>query len=447
MPGLSQLKVLSSGLEPLVDDFKIWQDGLRAYDGDSSSYFLSKVHIVLVTGDQPAVAHMMGMKGHNGKSPCRYCHIHGVCIRRESSRAAHYYFPHTNRTDIDISNLEMRFDLAGDMLRLRDEGRSDRFTRSIRDQQDRDSGICRHHYSAFHALPSIHFPRSFPPDIMHLFLLNIAKDVTYMWMGQFTPDRLLPHSAYVLSGDDWADIELEMCAASSTVPTDMGQRPRDISKHHAGFKATEWSSWLLIYSVPLLKGRLLEPFLGHWKLYAHIFYLCSQTQFPIEQLPDLNRMIIEWISDYETFYRLNAQDERTKGCTSNVHLLLHLPQAIHDCGPAWVFWQFPTERFCGTIAPLARNMLYINSTISNGLYLRQMLNHIPHTRHEQLKTIFTRQREQTRHANQLNMSTYKNDSGILLDMARPKLLTDTEYQSLITFFNCILACSSSISEY
>lgn len=152
---------------------------------------MSKGHIVLVTGDQFAVAHCMGMERHNGKSPCRYCHIQGLCIRRTGSSANqdrgsyHYYFPHTNRSDFDIEHLDMRHDLAGDMLRFLDEGRAEKFTRRIQDQQDRDSGIRLHHYSAIHSLQSLHFPRSSPPDIMHLSLLNIAKDITYMWMGGF----------------------------------------------------------------------------------------------------------------------------------------------------------------------------------------------------------------------------------------------------------------------
>lgn len=112
-------------------------------------------------------------------------------------------------------------------------------------------------------------------------------------MGKFSPD-FGEHPRYVLSDDDWADIGAEMSAATATVPVDMGRRPRDISKHHAGFKATEWGNWLMLFLVPLLKGQLAEPFLSHWKLYTHIYYMCGQTTFPADELEDLKRMITEW---------------------------------------------------------------------------------------------------------------------------------------------------------
>lgn len=124
--------------------------------------------------------------------------------------------------------------------------------------------------------------------------------------GRFSPDlAAATYPLYVLTEDDWADIGSEMASATATVPVDMGRRPRDISKHHAGFKATEWSHWLMLYSVSLLKGRLPEPFLSHRRLHTHIYYMCGQTAFALVGMRDLKRMVIEWIVNFEDI--LSAQ--------------------------------------------------------------------------------------------------------------------------------------------
>jgi len=40
------------------------------------------------------------------------------------------------------------------------------------------------------------------------------------------------------------------------IPLEFGRPPRDIFKHFNGFKAKEWSDWITIYSMPMLKNKL-----------------------------------------------------------------------------------------------------------------------------------------------------------------------------------------------
>ena len=42
----------------------------------------------------------------------------------------------------------------------------------------------------------------------------------------------------------------------SNMPSDIGRPSRNIVKHSAGFKAVEWANWIILFSLPLLKGRL-----------------------------------------------------------------------------------------------------------------------------------------------------------------------------------------------
>jgi hypothetical protein len=44
------------------------------------------------------------------------------------------------------------------------------------------------------------------------------------------------------------------------MPLDFGRPPRNIWKNNARFKAEEWANWITLYSVPLLKFKLLEKY-------------------------------------------------------------------------------------------------------------------------------------------------------------------------------------------
>ena len=90
VPGPTEPTNLQSFLKPLVRELQeINKDGgvkLQFYDGSTRKV---RVHLLLFTGDLPAVKKCSGLKGHNGKCPCRFCLIVGVW----SPHHRHYYYP------------------------------------------------------------------------------------------------------------------------------------------------------------------------------------------------------------------------------------------------------------------------------------------------------------------------------------------------------------------
>src|SRR5271170_8267530 len=64
-------------------------------------------------------------------------------------------------------------------------------------------------------------------------------------------------------------------------------------------------------------------------------------------------------------------------CAKPIHLLLHLHESISDCGPAWVFWQFPCERICGMLKPMVKNRSKANRNLSLGILYHEQFNHLP----------------------------------------------------------------------
>ena len=106
-------------------------------------------------------------------------------------------------------------------------------------------------------LQSIEFPRSFPIDIMHLFFENVAPHMFKLWSNQFFKDNsnILP---FVLPKSSWKEIGQKMNENKKNIPLEFGRPPRNIFKHHAGYKAEEWANWITLYSVPLLKSHLQD---------------------------------------------------------------------------------------------------------------------------------------------------------------------------------------------
>jgi len=104
-------------------------------------------------------------------------------------------------------------------------------------------------------LKSISFPRSFPIDIMHLFFENIAIHMFKHWTDTFYKNIDINES-FILSNNIWKEIGNIMHSSRKQMPLEFGRPPRDIWRYHNRFKATEWSNWITMYSLPFLNKKL-----------------------------------------------------------------------------------------------------------------------------------------------------------------------------------------------
>ena len=116
--------------------------------------------------------------------------------------------------------------------------------------------------------------------------------------------------------------------------------------------ASEYRSWLLYYSLPVLQGILPELYLTYCCLlvaamyillsdsiqlsslrqaeeYLHKFYLmfaalCGRTTCIMPVLNNINNHAM-------------SSTSRDDGCTMNLHLLKHLPECVYNWGPLWAY--------------------------------------------------------------------------------------------------------------
>ncbi|RGB25343.1 hypothetical protein C1646_632235 [Rhizophagus diaphanus] len=59
------------------------------------------------------------------------------------------------------------------------------------------------------------------------------------------------------------------------------------------------------------------------------------------------------------------------------HNLLHIADSIENTGPCWATWQFPIERVCEILLPLARSRVHpYKNILVNNIHVWEMFNHL-----------------------------------------------------------------------
>ncbi|UZO21338.1 uncharacterized protein OCT59_013734 [Rhizophagus irregularis] len=337
--------------------------GILCYDGNKKEYFTLRAHILAWTGDLPALSKILYLTGHNSYSGCRFCNLRGTL--NEMNR--HVYYP--LQQNIDPIRLPIRtHDEMLTSINQIEHLKGDR-----RETYIRNCGIKGK--SILFELSSIKFPRSFPVDIMHLFFENIAPHMFRHWIGKFYPKNDERNSNnYTISSKTWIEIGEIMEKNRSNMPSDIGRPPRNIIKHSAGFKAVEWANWIILFSLPLLKGRLPQSYFLGWSNFVEAVQLCIQPRIDFEDLDKIRNLLIQFYNHYASSYGLEG--ERLPVYLISFHYSLHIGDCIEDLGPCRGFWQFPMERYCGMLIPLisSRKLPYVN--LINNVLLQERFKYL-----------------------------------------------------------------------
>jgi Transposase family tnp2 len=377
IPGPNNPKDIHSFLRPVVEELKALASGIEnVYDAHTKEIFTMRAHLVLVNADLPAMAKTMGISGHGSYNHCRFCEIQGI------HSSSHIYCP--LRTPKSWPE-DMAFDHNPAWLPLRDNATYRRVAvETLRHEafNPQARGRCEYgvaQYSMFYQLDTIDFPRSFPNDVMHLIFQNVVPNLFRWWSGEFLPKNE-DDPDYVdelaIPKPIWRDIGSDMERSLRSIPSSYGKSLRNIQKYNKSFKAEEWSNFLLHYSSVLLHDRLRQDLFEHYGKLVAAIDLAIDYEISNENIRCIKSLLIDFVSEYEELY-YQYEVLRVLACLPTFHLLLHLHESISDCGPAWVFWQFPCERMCGMLKPMVKNRSNANRNLSLGILYQEQLNHLP----------------------------------------------------------------------
>src|SRR5436305_7022498 len=69
---------LDTFFEPMIAELLQLHQGVPTYDAHQKKEFILRAHLILVTGDTPALSKVLHLTGHNDYSPCRFCNLKGT---------------------------------------------------------------------------------------------------------------------------------------------------------------------------------------------------------------------------------------------------------------------------------------------------------------------------------------------------------------------------------
>ena len=164
-------------------------------------------------------------------------------------------------------------------------------------------------------------------DYMHCVLLGVTR--------QYTELILSTTNANFYVGDPNSIGIINKRLLSITPPKCITRTPRSINERRL-WKASEWRSWLIFYSLVCLKGVLLPTYLKHLALLVTAVNIFLQESITPCTLQSAEKMLIRFVVDFQKLFGIQAM-------TYNVHLLLHLTDSVRNWGPLWVHSSFPFE--------------------------------------------------------------------------------------------------------
>lgn len=197
--------------------------------------------------------------------------------------------------------------------------------------------------SPFLKLPLFNIVLSFPPDYLHCVLLGVVKLFETGWFDSKNHDK----PWYLGLKKDLFDKRMEKILP----PSEISRTPR-LLKDLKNFKGSEFRNFLLHYSLAVLKDLLPNAYYKHWSLLVYAITKFNSNEITEAEFRSATDALREFVFQVEDLYG----EEFMK---YNVHLLLHLPEAVKYFGALWAWSTFPYEDYNHTL----RNMLFNSQCI------------------------------------------------------------------------------------
>lgn len=169
--------------------------------------------------------------------------------------------------------------------------------------------------------------RSMVPDYMHCVLLGVVRQYLQLILSN------VGEPYYV--GNPKTVSLINNRLLSIRTPKQVTRPPRSIVERNL-WKASEWRSWLIFYSLPCLKDILPNKYLAHLALLVVAINILLQKSISKDQVKTANELLIKFMLLHEEYYGKSEMK-------FNVHLLSHLCEGVLNWGPLWTHNAFTFE--------------------------------------------------------------------------------------------------------
>ena len=211
--------------------------------------------------------------------------------------------------------------------------------------------------SWFLYVPKFDIVRGVAVDYMHCIMLGIVKMLLSLWF-----DKSYRNESFNIS-DKLTDVNERLMKIKP--PNFIGRMPRPLTDL-AHYKAAEFKTFLLYYSLPCLWGLLSDELFAHYMLLVQISQTLLSDKISLDQIEQCRKMAMHFCINLSVFYG-------PRYMTSNVHLLLHIPDRVLDLGPLWANSCFYFEDFNGQLRNLFHGTQNIDKQIAFAVCIHQSL--------------------------------------------------------------------------
>ena len=208
--------------------------------------------------------------------------------------------------------------------------------------------------------------KSFKFSLWHLYFvlneLGVMKLLMLLWFNSAHN-----HERYYLGRK--VSI-VDKCLSEINPPSIITRRPHG-SEHFKFYKASEYQSFLLYYSLPVLHDILPPEYWNHYACFVVSIYNLTQQSISDEQLQYCEQTIKQFCCKFEQLYGRRYM-------SANIHLLLHLTQCVRELGPLWVYSCFCFESQNGILKSLVYGTQHVEKQIiSSFSYQKKFCLHLP----------------------------------------------------------------------
>jgi len=188
---------------------------------------------------------------------------------------------------------------------------------------------------------------------MHLLHLNVVPFLWQLFSGQVLIDGTAVD--YVLLLVDRTAIGKELERARATIPLSQARYLRNIHTRFRSYKAVDWMECFLLLGEAVLADRLPEPYFEMFMALRRACRLLFRRRGMTSD--ELTAVDADLHQFYSSFYTLVYRGElaRVSLCRFTIEAVLDTVPNIRSCGPVWVYWQFPMDRYIGTLHRLMRS--------------------------------------------------------------------------------------------
>lgn len=308
--------VMNNIMKPVMDQLEYLHDvGIEWIHPRTGEIVRSKFIVTTATVDLPARCLLTRMTYLNGRSACLYCHI-----QNES-----FVYALKN----DLRDMRTEESIRHDM-RQAYENYSNGVNENVRGFQGLSSLLL---------LPEFKISIGVVVDVMHCAYLGVMKQHTEHLLKDYRTKNRDGSNIEVQKPDYYVGAPADLKIIDSRLlairpPTRRSRVPRTI-KTRADWKASEWRNWH-DYAPVCLYGILPNRYLQHLAKLSQIIHLINNTSVTSEELDEAERLLQEYVHDYERYFG-------EKSMTPVVHLLTHIVDCVRHWGPIWTVSAFIYE--------------------------------------------------------------------------------------------------------